>query len=434
MKFIVKSTTQFSGTVQPPSSKSHSVRGLLLATLANGTSHLQNVLRCDVTDAAIDVCRGLGATLEIMENKLQGYDIAIRSNGVPFSSSANRIFTYNSGITTRFVLPMVGLRKDVNQSIVLDCGEQMRQRPIQPLVEILRKLGLSIQYSSNSVYPLVVTGQLQGGDAVVDGVTSQFISALLVSLPLAPLGSVIRVHELNERPYMDMTLSWLDEAGIRYEHRQDRGYDVFKISGRQRYLPFTKTIPGDFSSASYIIAAAVLLPGKVKLHGLDMDDPQGDKRLIPILQSMGAQIEVKEGTIEIVGGAPLTAATIDCNDIPDLLPTLAVVATQARGVTHLTNVPQVRLKETDRLYSMFDGLTRLGARVEEQADGLIIYESTLHGATLSGYKDHRTVMALSVAGMLATGETTIDTAEAINKTFPNYVGVMNGLGAHFTSV
>ncbi|MCD6046252.1 MAG: 3-phosphoshikimate 1-carboxyvinyltransferase, partial [Gammaproteobacteria bacterium] len=315
--------------------------------------------------------------------------------------------------------------------IILDCGEQMRARPIGPLVKALRVLGLRIDYlAKEGQLPISVCGRLHGGIAEVEGITSQYLSALLVSLPCASMDSEITVRDLHERPYVDMTLDWLKRLGIRYQHTAIENRDIYHIPGGQKHSAFKATIAGDFSSASYIIAAAVLCNGRVELHGLDMADPQGDKRLVYLLQKMGAAIEINTQGLIIEGGRPLKGLKIDADDIPDLLPTLAVIGTYAGGKMELTNVRQARIKETDRIHSMSEGLNRMGAKVTVYEDGMTIYPSALRGAKVKGYNDHRTVMALAVAGLCAEGKTEISDAHAIHKTFPNFVSLMQSLDAN----
>lgn len=434
MNLRIEKTDALAGTVYPPSSKSHSVRALLIAAMAKGVSEITSVLDSEDTAAALDTIKRLGAKALTTKNQNGGLDVEVESFGIPLTGGIADLYTGNSGITTRFVLPLLGLRINSNESIVLDCGEQMKQRPLQPLVDALNHLGMQVEpLNNNGTCPLKVSGRLLGGKAAVDGATSQYISALLLSLPLAPDDSEIIVPNLHERPYVEMTTRWLHEQGIKYEWKQEVGKDVFYITGRQQYGSFKKTIPGDFSSASYLLAAGALLQGEVTIVGLDMNDPQGDKKLIAILKDMGADISISEQNLIIKGGKKLRGIKIDCNEIPDLVPTLAVLGTYAGGKTEITNVPQARLKETDRLNSMAEGLVKLGARVEEKPDGLVVYESKLHGAAVNGYNDHRTVMALALAGMIADGTTVIDTAEAINKTFPTFIKVMRNLGAKLSS-
>lgn len=406
-----------------PGSKSQSIRGLILATLARGKSTLTNVLESDDTNDAIRVCGQLGAKI----TKNFG-SVMVEGSGLPLHSTAREIDTGNSGITNRFVMPLLGLRKKSVTPVTYTCSAQMRARPSRSLVDALQELGMSItELDQSAAFPLRFSGKLHGGKTSVSGITSQFLSALLLSLPCAEGDSEISVQDLHERPYVEMTLRWLKQQGIRYHH-QTGETDVFQIPGKQCYHPFEVTIPGDFSSASYFIAAAVLTQGHVELTGLDMQDPQGDKRLISILREMGADIEDRDNSLIIRGGRPLNGIRVDANDIPDMVPTLAVIGTQTQTPLEIFNVRQARLKETDRIHSMTEGLRRMGIHVDEHDDGMIVTPGTLIGTRVSGYQDHRTVMALAVAGMLAEGSTEIEDAEAVHKTFPDFVELMKSVG------
>lgn len=426
MNLIVKKSTVLSGNITPPSSKSQSIRGLILALLAKGKSTLTNILYSDDIQDAINICQLLGARIEASDNAL-----SIISSGLPIINAPERIYSGNSGITTRFIMPILGLRQNPRCPIILDCGDQMRTRPIQSLVTALNNLGLTIMYINKPGFlPVSISGNLRGGNTEVSGITSQFLSALLISLSCAPASSEISVKDLHERPYVEMTLDCLRQHNIVFKHNRVENMDIYYIKGGQRYKQFRSSIVGDFSSASYLIAAAVLNKSNVELEGLNMSDTQGDKRLITILQKMGADIRVESSRLIIQGGRKLQGIKIDANDIPDLLPTLAVIATYAEGKTEITNVAQARLKETDRIHSMAEGLMRLGAKVDEYKNGLTVYQSRMQGTRVKGYGDHRTVMSLSIAGMIADGITTIDSAEAINKTFPKFVETMRFLGAN----
>lgn len=440
MKLIIQPTQQLNGQATPPGSKSHTVRGLLLATLAKGTSHLSNALDSDDAQAAIQVCKNLGATIGTVKQADGSLSISIQSNGVPLTSLTSQIHTRNSGITTTFTLPILGLRSNAEAPLTLTCGEQMMKRPLQSIIDAVNNLGVTATSQTGSC-PIQISGTLDGGYTTVNGDNSQYLSALLMALPCASKDSKIEVQNLQERPYIDMTLSWLEEQNIRFDwskHENEHGIiDTFRIFGNQQYKPFTKTIPGDFSSASYLIAAAALLPGHVAIKGLNMQDSQGDKRLISILQQMGADIKITSQGIEMHGGKPLKGAIIDANDIPDMVPTLAVIATQAEGTTQIINAGHARIKETDRLRSMATELAKMGVQVEEKETSLIIHKSKLYRSRLHGYSDHRTIMALAIAALLAHPNpdfpaleaVEIDTAEGLHKTFPNFVEVMNSLGA-----
>ncbi len=426
MQLKIKKSLHINGSTTPPGSKSQTIRGLFLALLSKGESTLENALESDDSNDAIKVCQNLGAIFSPTENGL-----ILKSQGLPIQSHCSEIYTGNSGITTRFVMPLLGLRKNNHEPIILNCGEQMRTRPIHALVAALRQLGMQIEYLNNeNVLPVKISGDLQGGSVTVDGTTSQYLSALLLALPCVSHDSEVIVYHLHERPYMEMTLHWLQQQNIQYIHQKKENYDLFKIYGKKHYQAFNTMIASDFSSASYMIAAAVLTEGTVILNDLNINDAQGDKRLIPILQEMGADIEVQSSKVIIKGGKPLNGIKIDANDIPDLLPTLAVIGTKAYGKTEIYNVKQARIKETDRIHSMTEGLTLLGAKIDEYPDGLIIYPSSLSGTKVNGYNDHRTIMALSIAGLIANGETIIEDSEAIRKTFPTFLKVMQSLGAN----
>jgi 3-phosphoshikimate 1-carboxyvinyltransferase len=424
MRLRIRKTESLHGVITPPGSKSEAVRALIFAMLSPGESMISNLPPGDDLRHAITVCREMGC--EIFQT---GDLLRLRSLGLPLAPLSKTIYTGNSGITTRFLLPLLGLREDTQTPIRLNCGEQMRARPMAPLIDALKNLGLEINCLGQAdALPIEVRGNLTGGKTRVSGISSQYLSSLLIALPLAPQASEIRVHDLHERPYVDLTLAWLRRQGIRFEHRQEGLEEIFMIPGGQQYFAMNTFIPGDFSSASYFIAAGALFPGEIVIEGLNLNDAQGDKQLIDILRAMGAEILSESSRLIVRGGRSLKGIAIDAKEIPDLLPTLAVIGTVAEGRTEIYNVPQARLKETDRIHSMTQGLRALGASIQEKPDGMILESSSLTGGIVKGYGDHRTVMALTLAGMLAEGETQIDEAESINKTYPGFIGEMQKLG------
>lgn len=428
MDLVVKKVENLNGEVTAPGSKSQTIRAIIVATLAEGRSVIRCPLFCDDTKAAIDVCRKLGAKITGGEDFL-----VVESEGVPLQCEG-KLFTGDSGITTRFILPVLGLLEEGSE-VVVDCGEQMKKRPVESLIEALERLGMKFEYlDKNNGFPLKISGKLCSGKVVVEGETSQYLSALLLSAPYVRGGIEISVFDLNERPYSEMTLDWLDQQGIKYRHDRKGDLDTYLVEGSQIYKTFDYKIPGDFSSASYLIAAAVLLSGEVVINNLSMSDKQGDKRLVEILLEMGADIFVKENSLEIRGGKALKGGKIDANDIPDLVPTLAVVGTVCEGGMEIFNVRHARIKETDRIFSMSDNLKKMGATILEKEDGLVIERSNLKGNLLKGFDDHRTVMALSIAGLIAEGKTKIDSAKSIKKTFPAFVDLMNSLGCNMKTI
>ncbi len=425
MYWVARKTHYLKGTVVLPTSKSTTIRGFIFATLSHGQSTLINPLDSDDTHAAMHACASLGARFEKQKDGLR-----VLSNGLPLLVSSDTINTGNSGITTRFTLPLLGLRQNHETPVILDCFDQMRARSMKPLIDVLRQLGMSIEYCrTENELPISVTGKLIGGDVEIEGTHSQYVSALLISLPCALRNSVIAVKNLNARPYVDMTLDFLTQQSIDITHTKAKAADYFTITGNQRYAPIHYLNTADFSSASCLIAAAALIPGEVAFHGLDCNSTQGDKKLLDVLREMGADIRWEEGVLYITGNKKLKGIRIDANAIPDLLPALAVIGTAARGFTEIVNVAQARMKETDRIRSMCDGLRAMGARIDELPDGMTIYESELKSAMVDGCDDHRTVMALTVAGLLAEGETPVSDSDAVCKTYPLFFDHLQSLGA-----
>ena len=406
-----------SGKAVIPGSKSHTIRALFFASLAKGTSHIRDPLISDDSKSAQNVLRGLGASIKEY-NKL----IIVDGFGNTPEPVTDILDVGNSGTTMRLAASVCALSKI---PVTLTGDAQIRKRPIKPLIEALDSLGAKTCFVNGGENPpVMICGPVKGTEISIACVTSQYLSSLLITLPLVNDDSTIIPTILNERPYVDMTLWWLDKAGIKYERN---GYDWFKIAGGQEYSPFDTRIPGDFSSAAFPIVMAAISGGTVKLYNLDMNDPQGDKALLDIVSAMGADVGYYDDHITVTGRG-LKGMEIDLNAIPDSLPALSVLGCFAKGKTKLFNVPQARVKETDRIKVMHDELAKMGADISELDDGLIIRESKLRSCNLNGHYDHRVVMALSLAGAMCDGETVIDTAEAVNITFPGYVDIMRGLG------
>jgi 3-phosphoshikimate 1-carboxyvinyltransferase len=381
-----------------------------------------NPLDSGDTHSAVVACRALGAEIET------GEDWVVRGFGGNPKLHESKIDVGNSGTSLRLTTSVAALQEE---EVIFDGDASLRSRPLQPLLDALNNLGArAYSLENNGCCPISVKGRMRGGKTEVSGVTSQYLSSLLISTPLLEEDTEIRVIDLHEKPYVEMTLTWLDEQQINYERE---GWEIFRVRGRQSYHQFDKRVPGDFSSATFPLCAAVITPSHLMLKGLDMNDTQGDKEVITMLKKMGAGIQIKKEGI-LVDSSELMGCELDLNNTPDALPALAVVGCYAKGETILKNVAQARIKETDRIKVMATELSKMGAEIEEMKDGLIIQQSELKGTRVSGYHDHRVVMALSLAGMMAQGETEIDSAESVDITFPGYVGKMCRLGARMEIV
>lgn len=409
--------SKVSGEVRIPGSKSHTIRSMFFAGLAEGRSTIGNPLVSNDSISAVNVCKAFGASYEENEDS---YFV----NGVGGNPQIpeNVIDVGNSGTSLRLGLMTAAL---VPGYTVFTGDYQIRRRQIGPLVSAINNLGGEAYTTrGNGSAPVVVKGRAKGGFTTLDAVTSQYLSSILVNAPLLENDTHIEITRLNEVPYVEITLWWLDKLGIKYQHNNMK---EFFIPGRQKYSNFECIIPGDFSSATFFMVLAAITGQEFKLTNLDMSDPQGDKLVLSILEDMGAKVSCKADGIYIKGQT-LKGRVIDMNSIPDALPAMAVAGCFAQGETRLVNVPQARLKETDRINVMCTELTKMGADIEELPDGLIIRESSLKGCRVCGHDDHRVVMSLAIAGLKAQGETIIDTAEAVNVTFPDFVDNITNCG------
>ncbi len=423
-----------------PSSKSHTIRALLIAACADGTSRIENVL--DSADAAscIAAIRTLGATVNVSPERGAAGGLAVEvippAGGILGGGAghpAAHIDVGNSGTTLYLLTGLAALRPG---GICFDGDESIRRRSAALLHDALRELGATVtppagdpEGARGAGYaPYCVTGPPQAGRTVaVESPTSQYLSALLLMAPLIPapmsesstgVTTGFDIRLLYERPYVDMTCWWLDRQGIEYSRQ---GYEFFGVRAGQRYRPFERALPGDYSSATFWFCAAAVTGGSVEVRGLAPDDVQGDRQVLEILRELGCSVE-QEADVVRVSGPVTSGGRFDLNAMPDALPALAVVGCFAPAPVELVNVPQAREKETDRIAVMAAELGRLGARVEELTDGLVVYpaESTLPGGTVSSHGDHRVAMAMAVAALGASGPVAIEDAGAAAVTYPEF--------------
>ncbi|MFH0976020.1 MAG: 3-phosphoshikimate 1-carboxyvinyltransferase [Spirochaetota bacterium] len=417
MKFIVK-PSRISGEVNVPGSKSHTIRALVLALLADGESVIREPLESADTHSCFNMVKKFGAEIYTEKNvwrvKGRAGEIAVPDDIVDVGNSGTSLYIG------------LGIASLADGYTVFTGDSQIRNRPVNALLTSIPELGgMACSTRNNNKPPVVVKGRIKGGKTSVEAVTSQYLSSLLIACPLASGNTTIHVPLLNEVPYIDMTLKWMDKLGIKYHNNN---YRTFEIKGNQKYNNFDEHIPADFSSAAFFLVAAAITGTELTLHGLDFNDTQGDKEVVNILKSMGAETEIGKSSITIKGNM-LKGGTFDLNAIPDSLPSLAVAGCFAQGETRLVNVAQARVKETDRIKVMCSELKKMGADIEELPDGLVIKKSSLKGAQVNGHNDHRVVMSLAVAGLMADGQTEIDTAESAAVTFPEFFYLMKSAGA-----
>lgn len=423
MTILKVRSSKLRGGIEAPPSKSYTHRATAIALLANGESEIDKPLTSLDTRATLDASRILGARISVFEKTWK-----ISGTGGELKPKAKTIDVRNSGTTLRFMSAIASLSPT---PIRLTGDQSLLRRPMGPLIDALRELGAQAECEGKMGRPpVVVGGGIQGGEVeITGGTSSQFISALLIACPRARDDVKITiVDELRSKPYVEMTLHLLSEAGIKI--RKNRKLTEFRIPSEQEFKPLSLTIPGDFSSASFILGAAAVTGSEVSVGNLDSHYPQGDMLIIPILREFGVDVEFSGRTVMVLGSEELEGTEIDCGDVPDLVPILAVLGTVAEGRTTLANIPHLRFKETDRIHALASELRKMGAEVRELEDELRIRGTRkLKGTYVNSYGDHRMAMALTVAGLVAEGTTVVGGAESIPVSYPQFVEDMLTLGA-----
>lgn len=412
------------GSLQVPGSKSHTIRSVLLATLAGGRTCIENPLASGDGLSALAASRAFGAIVNEEENRW-----VVHGRGGVLQVPSNVLDTGNSGTTTCLFTSVASL---VDGYTVITGDEQIRRRPILPLVDALNALGATafLTRGGQGCPPVVVKGVLQGGTVTIEGKNSQYVSSLLLSAPLAKRTTVIQVANALEKPYVQLTLDWMKRLGIEVANPAD--YTQFVVEGGQQYQSGDFTIPSDWSAVAFPLVAAAITRSDLVLTGLDFSDSQGDKRVVDILARFGANVyRQNESELHIVGGERLKGGlTIDLSDIPDALPALSVLATQAEGRTVFVNLEHVRQKETDRVAEMTAKLNSLGCSLHIERDSLVVDGPTpIQGGIVSSSDDHRIAMALVAAGLASEGEVVITDAQCADVSFPGFFSKFAACGA-----
>ncbi len=404
--------SEVKGKVRVPSSKSYTIRGLMCAALANGESEIIYPLISDDTDAAINVLSNVGIDIR-QEGDLW------RVRGGNFHQPDADLFCAESATTMRFMTAICSL---VPGKCRLTSAPSLSKRPMKPLLQALGQLDVGYRDEDSSV--IVEGGRLKGGTVELPGdISSQFISALLFIAPFAEEGMTVKVNtSLESKPYVLMTLECLQKFGVKVETSEDlREFKVFK----QTYKPAKYRVEGDWSSVSYLLALGAVC-GEIEIENLNPKSLQGDKVVLDFLRDMGAEVEVN-GSSVVVRKVKLNAIRADLSDCIDLLPTMAVLAAVADGESEFIGIDRARLKESNRVAAVREGLERMGITVREEKDKLAVAGSMPKGAVIDAKGDHRIAMAFSVLGSVA-GETVIDGAECVSKTFPEFWNVLKSIG------
>ena len=413
--FIVRQS-KLSGTLTVPPSKSHSLRAILFGMLGQGISRIDNILNSPDCEALLLAISLFGAKVQREGNHLE-----IEGH---FGPAKDVIDAGNSGQILRFIGALAALLPTYTE-ITGDASIRTR-RPVKPLLGALRDLGALAESARGDGHaPILIRGPLHPGTCRLNGEDSQPVSALLIATSFLDGPTDIFVENPGEIPWINLTLDWLKRLGGRVSHHAHCHYQV---KGGLSYSGFTYTVPGDFSTAAFPIAAALITQSTLEIHGLDPHDVQGDKLLIDILIQMGAQIHWREKTL-LIQPSELKGQVIDVNACIDALPILAVIGSFAQGSTTIKNAAIARFKESDRITSICGELKKMGADITEHPDGFTVKRSALRAATLNAHRDHRIALSLSVAALGAEGTSVIEGTEWISKTYPSFVEDFQQCGA-----
>ena len=431
-----------SGTIHVPSSKSHTMRAILLASLARGESHVNSALPSPDTQAMIAACRAIGASISVVETA-RGLDLAITGTGGQPCAAETVIDAGNSGQVLRFVAAMAALGP--HYAIFTGDASIRSLRPMQPLLDGLAQTGaFAVSSRGNGYAPVIVRGPARAGAVhIADGQDSQTVSALLMLAAFLDGTTSISVDRAGETPWIGLTLHWLEKLGVPFTNK---GFVQYTVTGPVVPEGFDYTVPADWSSAAFPIGAALVSNATITIENMDFDDVQGDKAILGCLESMGARFlqdrANKKLTVLPTKSLPangLRGATIDVNHIIDAVPVLAAIACHAKSSTTIKGAAIARHKESDRIAAIASELGKLGARIEERPDGMVVHPSCLHGTGLQGtdlhggstesHHDHRIAMAVAVAALGASGPVTIRDTACVAKSFPGFTATMRGAGA-----
>lgn len=400
--------------VRVPGSKSISNRVALLAALADGRSVLDGVLFSDDTRYMAAALRALGIAVEADEAAAR---LTIDGGGGAWPAPAAELFVGNAGTAMRFLVAALCLGRGRYR---IDGTARMRERPIQDLLDALLQLGARVRSEAGTGAPPVVVeadGLPGGATELAAARSSQFVSALLQVAPYAARDVAITLTgEIIAQPYIDMTVAVMRQWGVGVARDGER---VYRVASGQRYRAQRYAVEPDASSAHYFWAAAAITGGRVRVAGLHRGSLQGDVEFAALLERMGATVRWEADAIAVEGPAQLAGIDADLNAFSDTAPTLAAIAPFASGPVHIRNVAHLRWQESDRLRAVATELTRLGARVEERADGISVWPSALRGARIATYDDHRIAMAFALVGLKVPGVAIADPG-CVAKTFPDF--------------
>ena len=410
--------SKIKGEINCPSNKSYTHRGIFLASLAGNNSKVENVLLSADTKATIEACKKFGAVIEVNDS-----DIIVKKS-IKIGINVPEINTENSGTTIRIA---IGIASLFSEEIILTGDTSLQKRPMQPLLDALSSIGAKCS-STNGNPPIKIKGSIIGGDIRIPGnLSSQFISSLLISAPLTKNGINLTIEgDLVSKPYLDATIATMRKFGVSVKTLIP--YKKYNITP-QIYKNTTFSVPIDFSSLALLLSCTVLNGEDVVIKGSMGNLPQGDEAFIDFLEQLGVSVTINDNEIKIKSPEKLKGGKFDLRNSPDLLPPLAILSLISSKPIEIVNVKHARLKETDRIAILARELPKIGIKVDEKEDGLILESSdSLTGAKLDSENDHRLFMAFCIAGTYI-GNCIVTDSKSVEVSYPNFIEEMNRLGA-----
>jgi len=421
LNVLINPTRSLSGKVRAPPSKAQTHRALFAGLLSKGATIIRNPLTCDDTTASAKAVSSLGAIVHLDRESWK-----VEGDGMPHPPLGT-IECGESGVTLRFTIPIVSL---VGVDVNLSGSAGLMRRPLQPLIEAMKQLGVGIHSAGLEVR--VKAASTKGGKVRIPGnVSSQFISGLLFAGPFMKEGLEVNVTSpLESRGYLALTIETLKQHGINVQKNSEMS--IFQVAPWQTYSSADHTIPGDYSSAAFLMSAAAVTGSRITITGLAPGETDPDSALLRILTQMGVRSRFSSDGLHVEGG-PLKASEVNISDCPDLGPVIAALGTCAEGKTKITSAERLRYKESDRLEAMASEIRNLGGEVKMTDDGLVVSGRTiLRGGTVESHDDHRIVMALAVAALNAAEPVTIRNAQSVSKSYPAFFDDLRSLGVEVT--
>lgn len=414
-----------SAVLNPPPSKAHTLRALILASLCKGSSTIKNALLADDQKYLIDCLRALGVSISIERGDEGENIIHVEGKGIPFHVENTKLDCGESGVAMNFLSSLACF---ANETLILSGKEGLLKRPIDDLTSALESLGVDISFLGRNGYPplKIKPGLFNKTEVSLSGKkTSQYFSSLSIAGALNPEGLIIHcIDDLSEKPYLDITLEMMKAFCVLAVHED---YKTIRVFPKQEFRPQKIRIEGDYSSASYFFLVAAITGIEVKMPYLKPDSVQGDKKIIDFMQEMGCSIW-EEGDALVVKGGNLKAVDIDCLNTPDIVPTLAVAAAFAEGESILRNISQLRYKESDRISAIQSELGKMGIKTALKGEDLCIFGSPkeIHSAIIDSHNDHRIAMSFAVPGLILEGQKIMNPS-CVAKSFPHFWELFDGI-------